>query len=339
MANKSLDDPLKTYVDNLEPLSPGVDYGLKNDDGFDPSKYDFYNPSYRTAGAAFVVRLDEYVLPCRFSQSTRFCSCSIRRRKQTTTYNTPYDTQQLHADPYEDDLPSPLSPIEELDDDPHPPTPRRSLELGQLPPKNATESTADEYSFDKAEVKEIVIDPLEQRSELLFSRQHLQLVLADLKLSLKFAEFLRTYRPDSVPILAYYLDVVKALKTIKYAESIINGLEPIPGHEFTTGANSATMGWVLEDKSDRAIDVLVKDDLPAFIAYMYVQTVDVALVERVTGREDPRSRGTADGLAEVFVLSDPARPDNPIMFTSEGMPLPFLFIILNGPDQWQSFIG
>ena len=162
------------------------------------------------------------------------------------------------------------------------------------------------------------IAPLEKRSELLFSREHLQLILADSTLSLKFTDFLRTYRPDSVSILAYYLDAVKAVKTIKYAEAIIKGLEPIPGHAFTSEANSATMAWVMEDKADRALDVLVKDDVPAFIAYIYVRTVDVALVDRVTGKEGPGSRGIADGLAEVFVLSDPSRPDNPIVFTSEG---------------------
>ena len=61
MAEKADSRNVTDFEDNLEPLSPDVDYGLKNDDGFDPSKYDFYNPSYRTAGKAFVVRLDEYV--------------------------------------------------------------------------------------------------------------------------------------------------------------------------------------------------------------------------------------------------------------------------------------
>ena len=78
------------------------------------------------------------------------------------------------------------------------------------------------------------------------------------------------------------------------------------------------MAWVIEDKADRALDVLMKDDLPAFIAYVYVRTVDLALIDRVTGKEDARSHGIAHGLAEVFVLSDPARPDNPIVFSSEG---------------------
>lgn len=62
MVDRNVIEDMDGHVEKLEPISPGVDYGLKNDDGFDPSKYDFYNPSYRTAGKAFVVRLDEYVL-------------------------------------------------------------------------------------------------------------------------------------------------------------------------------------------------------------------------------------------------------------------------------------
>lgn len=59
MASKTFDT--HGFVEDLEPLSPGVDYGLSNGDGFDPAKYDFYNPSYGASGKAFVVRLDEYV--------------------------------------------------------------------------------------------------------------------------------------------------------------------------------------------------------------------------------------------------------------------------------------
>ena len=143
-------------------------------------------------------------------------------------------------------------------------------------------------------------------------------ILADPQLSSRFTSFLRTYRPDSVPILVYLLDAVKALKAIKYAEAIINGLEPVPGYDFTTETTGATMSWVIDDKAERALDVLVKDDLPAFIAYVYVRTVDLALVNRVTRGEDLGSRNIADGLAEVFVLSDPAQADNPIVFASEG---------------------
>ena len=234
------------------------------------------------------------------------------------------DPQPL-SEPYETDSPPPLSPIEELDDDLFTSKPWRnsdrdfsaSSETEGPEAGGAGDSPLTDPPSSNRNANESIA-PLEKRSDLLFSREHLQSILADSTLSLKFSDFLRTYRPDSVPILAYYLDAIKAVKTIRYAEAIIKGLEPIPGHAFTSEANSATMAWVMEDKADRALDVLVKDDLPAFIAYIYVRTVDVALVDRVIGNEDLGSRAIADGLAEVFVLSDPSRPDNPIVFTSEG---------------------
>ena len=63
MADNYMTTKFNSHV--LEVTGPGVDYGLKNDDGFDPSKYDFYNPSNRGATTAFVVRLDEYVFTSR----------------------------------------------------------------------------------------------------------------------------------------------------------------------------------------------------------------------------------------------------------------------------------
>ncbi|KAL9057878.1 MAG: hypothetical protein Q9206_002174 [Seirophora lacunosa] len=159
---------------------------------------------------------------------------------------------------------------------------------------------------------------LEARSELLFSRRHLELIFADKELSKRFGTFLRTYRPDSVPILAYYLDTIKALRTLKYAEAVVKNLERIPGLEFTADAKGVAMTWVLEDKADRVLDIMTKNDLPAFIAYVYVSIVDVALVERVTGKADMEVNDVAVGLAEVFTISDPSRPDNPLVFASEG---------------------
>ena len=215
-----------------------------------------------------------------------------------TTQNIPKSSE-----PYGVDDPPPLSPIEEIEDDFHIPRPEFKSEF--LPTTTAPQ--------DPGKVD------LEKRAQLLFSRQHLELILAHSELSSRFTSFLRTYRPDSVPLLVYLLDSVKALKAIRYAEAIIKGLEPVSGYDFTTEANGATMSWVIEDKADRALEVLVRDDLPAFIAYVYVRTVDLALVNRVTRKEDLGLRDLADGLAEVFVLSDPAQPDNPIVFASEGM--------------------
>lgn len=37
------------------------------------------------------------------------------------------------------------------------------------------------------------------------------------------------------------------------------------------------------------------------------------------GTLPPHLREASEGLAEVFCLTDPSRPDNPIVFASEGL--------------------
>ena len=239
--------------------------------------------------------------------------CSNPCRNDSAAFTKTNDPTQL-PDTLEVNTPPPLSPIEELEDD----LGTRNQERNSTSSRQTILNASDDSTLAVPEKNDDGFDLLEKTTELLFCRQHLQMILADEELSVKFTDFLRTYRPHSVPILAYYLDAVKALKTIRYAEAIMKGLEPIPGHAFTAEANSATMAWVVEDKADRALVVLAQDCLPAFIAYIYVRIVDVALVDRVTGRDDSSLSSITDGLAEVFVLSDPSRPDNPIVFTSEG---------------------
>lgn len=275
-----------------------------------PSKYTFYHPLPRSAQSGFVVRVDsKCVFKFPFTDLDRFLDMNKRSLRILSCRHQSVSSiaQDLprSTDTHGIDDPPPLSPIEELEDDFHIP------QSESIPASNPPASLPETIT-------------LERRSQLLFSRQHLELILAHSELSSRFTSFLRTYRPDSVPLLVYLLDSVKALKAIRYAEAIISGLEPVSGFEFTTEANGATMSWVIEDKADRALEVLVKDDLPAFIAYVYVRTVDLALVSRVTRKEDPSSRPLADGLAEVFVLSDPAQPDNPIVFASEGMDRSYL---------------
>jgi hypothetical protein len=151
---------------------------------------------------------------------------------------------------------------------------------------------------------------MEERSQQLFSREHLQVV---------FSAFLSTHRPQSVPILVYHLDALKALKAISYANAIAEALEPIEGYEFTSHPARATLNSALEDKAAQAFDVLVREDLPAYITHIYIQVVSLSITRRITGTLPPHLREASEGLAEVFCLSDPSRPDNPIVFASEGM--------------------
>ena len=159
---------------------------------------------------------------------------------------------------------------------------------------------------------------LEARSQQLFSREHLQVIFSDPALLLRFTAFLSAVRPESVPILIYYLDALKALKALAYANAIAEGLDRIPGHEFTDHPTKPTVNSVLEEKASNAFEVLVNEDLPAYITHKYIQIVSLSITRRITGTLAPHLREASEGLAEVFCLSDPSRPDNPIVFASEG---------------------
>jgi hypothetical protein len=159
---------------------------------------------------------------------------------------------------------------------------------------------------------------LETRSEQLFSRAHLQAIFNDTATLLRFISFLSTARPDSVPTLIYYLDALKAIRAINYANAVAEALEPISGLPFTENPARPTMNAVLEEKASQAFDVLVRDDLPAFITHIFTQVVTVSISKRITGNLPPSLREASEGLAEVFCLSDPSRSDNPIIFASEG---------------------
>jgi hypothetical protein len=159
---------------------------------------------------------------------------------------------------------------------------------------------------------------LETRSEQLFSRGHLEAIFNDTSSFLRFTAFLSMARPASVPILIYYLDALKAMRAISYANAVAEALEPIQGLEFTDTAARPTVNAVLEEKARQAFDILVREDLPAFITHVFIQVVSVSIQKRVTGSLPPMLREASEGLAEVFCLSDPSRTDNPIIFASEG---------------------
>ena len=159
---------------------------------------------------------------------------------------------------------------------------------------------------------------LEARSELLFSVEHLEVIFSEPSLLLKFTNFLSKHRRQSVPVLIYYLDALKALKAIIYANAVSEGLEPLGNLAFTHESPQPSKNTALEEKAAKAFDVLVREDLPAFITHRYVNIVSVSIQRRITGTMAPHLREASEGLAEVFCLTDYSRPDNPIVFSSEG---------------------
>jgi hypothetical protein len=158
---------------------------------------------------------------------------------------------------------------------------------------------------------------VEQRADDMFSRAHLEEIFEDVQSMLRFIQFLSDHRPNSIPLLTYYLDALKALKAIKYANALAEGLLPITGLDFTNTNVDRTINASLEKRALVAFDALVNEDLPAYISHVFVQEVSLSLKQRVTGTMPVHLRETSNGLAEVFCLTDPSREDNPIVFASE----------------------
>jgi hypothetical protein len=159
---------------------------------------------------------------------------------------------------------------------------------------------------------------LETLSDLLFAGEHLKNIFADPSSLLDFTSFLSMCRPKSIPMLMYYLDATEALKALNYAIILAESLEPISGHEFTSSSvDTSSMNSQLEEKAKRAFDVIIQEDLPAFVTQLYVQTVKSSMIGRVM--MPSAQREGLEGMLEVYCLTDPSRADNPIVFASEGM--------------------
>lgn len=89
----------------------------------------------------------------------------------------------------------------------------------------------DPRSFDLVEpsqpAEDVGVYALEKQALQLLSHGHLSAIFASSKLLLKFTGFLNSHRPQSIPLLVYYLDALKALRAIKYANAVAEALDPI----------------------------------------------------------------------------------------------------------------
>ena len=196
--------------------------------------------------------------------------------------------------------------------------PRALDENDQLEPLCEEEIDTGSFDLIAPPDRDIKQYSLETRSELLFSEAHLKIIFEDPSLFLRFTGFLSAERPSSVPILLYYLDSVKALKALEYCNAVSNSLETIRFCDFSSTKPTPAHNLELQEKSRQAFKTLAREDLPAYIAWVYIKTVTTSIQRRITGTLPPHLREASEGLAEVFCLTDPSRPDNPIVFASEG---------------------
>lgn len=185
----------------------------------------------------------------------------------------------------------------------------------------------DPESFDLVvPVSNTVVYSLEHRSELLFSVEHMRIIILDPILLHRFSTFIGAYRPQSVPLLNYLLEALKAIRGMDYVNGIISRslrldshhLQPYPVDFAANGVPALTVNESLKQNTAAAFEALAKEDLPAYITHVWTDIVEVSMRRKTMGLMPKNLQYLSEGLAEVFCITDPSRKDNPIVFASEG---------------------
>jgi len=148
-----------------------------------------------------------------------------------------------------------------------------------------------------------------------FSVDHLNIILRDYQSSARFHRFLTQYRPYTLPSLESYVDTQKAVAAIEYANSLADNLPSLTGD---IPRPAAVMEKSFQERSRLVVQELVDDALPAYLTHRLVTIVTDSLVKEITGNIAPILRDLIPSLAEVYCISDPSLPDNPIVYASEG---------------------
>lgn len=154
---------------------------------------------------------------------------------------------------------------------------------------------------------------VEDLSIRFFSAAHLNVILRDQKYSRRFLSFLQQYKPQLIPHLNEYLNSQKAIAAVEYANAVTESLSGGKGD-----STAVVLDDTLHQRAQGTVDELVGEALPAFISHRLVQIVTDTLVKEVTGQGTPLMREMIPSLAEVYCVSDPSLPDNPIVYASEG---------------------
>ncbi|KAI5778775.1 hypothetical protein EDC01DRAFT_756590 [Geopyxis carbonaria] len=156
---------------------------------------------------------------------------------------------------------------------------------------------------------------IEAQTERLMGRAHLKTILTRPALLAEFADFLMKRDGNGVKLLVYYLDAQKALKALAYANAIAAGLEAVPGMEWSESGVESVIANEVEERAERAFSAL-EEELAAYVTSVYISIITHNVTARITGTLRPQLRAAVDGLGESFCLTDPSRPDNPIVFQS-----------------------
>lgn len=192
-------------------------------------------------------------------------------------------------------------------------------------PLHDVEEDEDEFELDSFNLKPppppgLLSNSLEALTDRFFSADHLNAILRDQSLAKRFSGFLSAYLPQHVETLKQYQDVKKIMLALDYANATANSISLQSGHSLESAAKLDTR---FDAVRSQLVQSLVEDALPAHLTHQLVSLVTDTLVKEITGNSAPVMRELVPSLAEVYCISDPSLPDNPIVYASEGKPLPF----------------
>ena len=162
----------------------------------------------------------------------------------------------------------------------------------------------------------VSVSNAENLHDRLYSADHLNVILQDTGITSRFSYFLQQYRPHLSPVLSQYLEVRKAKAAIDYANAVAENMTTL-GPDSLPNTPATTLNQTFESRCRQAEEKLVSDALPAYITHRLVLLVTDCLVKEITGNSAPIMQELISGLAEVYCMTDPSLPDNPIVYASE----------------------
>jgi hypothetical protein len=147
-----------------------------------------------------------------------------------------------------------------------------------------------------------------------FSVDHLDVILRDSALSARFAAFVGRYQTHHIEALAQYTEMRKVIAAVHYANAVAERLSPTTDDS----PRVAMLERGFEERQRHIARGLVREVLPGFLTQCLVSLVTESLVKQITGDIAPVMQSMVPALAEVYCLTDPSLPDNPIVYASDG---------------------
>lgn len=163
---------------------------------------------------------------------------------------------------------------------------------------------------------------IETLSGRFFSADHLDLILRDQSHAARFGKFLNQYKPQQEGTLGQYIESRKAITAVEYANAIA-------AQQTGKDERAASLERSFDERSKQIAEELVEEALPSYLTYRLVGLVTDTLVKEITGNSTPFLREMIPSLAEVYCITDPSLPDNPIVYASEGQINVLNFLSLN----------